>query len=1121
VSESPLRAADPNVQDLVLRARGYAPEWHPTSRTPALAVGQVFARYMELLRARLALAPGRSQLAFLDMLGTELLSAQAARAPLVFTLIEDSPVDVTLPEHSQVAAAAPPGPPSRTETAAGQSRPNPPPLFATEQTITLARSRLAALYSIDPGRDQFADHTRSHTGAFALFDNMRLTEHALYLGHDELFALTGNITVILAFSLESSARQESDVTDVEVRHRPTPCTCSGPCRCHDSGHNGDTAERTADSKSAETPGGARGVRLEWEYLTETGWLPLISHPEDDTTGGLRHDGQFTLTRECGPNAKKASYERRESFWLRGRLTTPLPPREMTGDALPIINDIRASVKFSRKGIVPDAAFNDGIPLDPTKDFYPFGQQPAPYATFYLASKDVFSRKGAEVSLDVELSQKGIESAPVTLAWEYYDGTGWNPLSVQPAADSKSAYRFTVNSATTSTARGTISFRCPRTWAESSVEGVRNYWLRARIVSGDYGHPAHLSTPPTRTITDVSNDGTVITVDGNGGYVGGESVELTPVGGTAVDAKVAARQGTDKLVLTTAIQDPPSFRGGGRIAPKSLAGSAPLLVPHTLTPPVVSSLTLGYAYLTDPQPLDHCLATNDFVFEDHTEACRWPDRTFMPLRAVADRQPAVHLGFTRPLPAGLISMFVAVPDSAYEDEGVNEASPYLWEYRSASGWTELGVLDETMGFRLSGLIQFVGPPDAVPVRGLEGDLFRLRARLKPGERTRTHHLAGFWINAVWATHSVRIDQEPLGTSDGHPWQTFRGQRRPVLADEKLEVQEWTGRGEHWQTFVQGVQDEDLRFERDRATNEVTAVWVRWHRRQHLYDSDVFARHYTVERANGLIRFGDGKHGLIPPAGRRVVLTYGSGGGVGGNVPAGAIHELHMAVPFVMSATNPVAAKGGAEVESCDLVRTRGAQQLRHRSRAVSREDLEWTAREASPEVARARCLPLTGVAGHAQRGWATIVIVPHSLDARPWPSAELRRRVREHLASRMVAALAPHVRVRGPRYVPVGVELECVPLRATDAADVEERLRDALNAFLHPLIGGPLKDGWRFGESVHLSQIAQVVHAVEGVDYARHISLSVDGRLFDQAVSVDVNSLIAPGQHQLRLLVGVA
>jgi hypothetical protein len=324
------------LDDLLRRVSGYTPEWSAAAPTTGLALMQVFARYMELLLTGLNQVPYRSVLAFLDMLGTHLLPAQPARAPLVFNLIEDSPVDVTLPVNSQVAVQAQPLAPSPLPLEQGRPLQPQPILFAADQTITLSRGRLATLYSIQPGSDEFADHTAHLTKGFALFDDLHLTEHAVYLGHDQLFALAGDITVLLSFTLEAGA--------------------------------------------------SRGLKTKWEYLTDSGWLPFTTLEQDDTTNGLRYDGQIVLRRECGPDAKKETFEGRLSYWLRGRLSTPLLPEGTGGQrTVPVLNDIRARVGFSKAELLPEAAFADVVPLDVTKDFYPFGQYPVRYSTLYLAS----------------------------------------------------------------------------------------------------------------------------------------------------------------------------------------------------------------------------------------------------------------------------------------------------------------------------------------------------------------------------------------------------------------------------------------------------------------------------------------------------------------------------------------------------------------------------------------------------------------------------------------------------------------------------------------------------------------------------------------------------------------
>ena len=104
------------------------------------------------------------------------------------------------------------------------------------------------------------------------------------------------------------------------------------------------------------------------------------------------------------------------------------------------------------------------------------------------------------------------------------------------------------------------------------------------------------------------------------------------------------------------------------------------------------------------------------------------------------------------------------------------------------------------------------------------------------------------------------------------------RSPVLAGETVEVEEWVGRGEGWRNALPELDERDIRFERDPVTRVPVAAWVRWSAREHFFDSHSRDRHYVIERATGTLRFGAN----APDAGRRISVSYSSGGGVAGNV-----------------------------------------------------------------------------------------------------------------------------------------------------------------------------------------------------------------------------------------------
>ena len=121
--------------ELVRDLPGYTPEWSPLEGGAAYAAMQAFARLAGIVNDRLNRVPDRNLLACLDMLGTHLLPAQAARVPLMFSVMPDAPVDVTLPAGSQVAAAPEPVAPS-LESDAKAPVPAEPVVFYNERPVT-------------------------------------------------------------------------------------------------------------------------------------------------------------------------------------------------------------------------------------------------------------------------------------------------------------------------------------------------------------------------------------------------------------------------------------------------------------------------------------------------------------------------------------------------------------------------------------------------------------------------------------------------------------------------------------------------------------------------------------------------------------------------------------------------------------------------------------------------------------------------------------------------------------------------------------------------------------------------------------------------------------------------
>lgn len=984
-------SAATQLERLEERLPGYLPEeLSPREGGAGHALLAVLAHYGELLEEALALAPDKQRLAFLDAMGVSLLPPRPARVPLAFELSPDAPVDVLLPEDSEVAASEPPPlPGSLGAAAAAQAAPadGGPIVFATDHAVSLARAPLVSVMSLVPAVDGQAEHRDSLLTGFRLFDDLDPVAHHLYLGHDTLFELSGSADVVLVAGLSA--------------------------------------------------GSGRRVGLAWEYLTAEGWLSF--EPVIDQTQGLRTDGEVLLRKVCGPKLQQAKVDGIESFWIRARVAEPLEPPGTPGAAAgtPVLDTVRASVRLREDDLPLDAALASGLPVDTSKDFFPLGELPQVGSSFVFACDEAFKREGAWLEVEIAPSTTSqADSTTAVLAWEYAGGDGrWHTLTANTEQLNKGAGRV-------------VGFGRPDDWEQTELAGERHFWARIRLTGGGYGGPAQY---------------------------------------TVKDGKVE-------------VSNPPK-------------------------PPQLARLSVSYAYETAPTELDHALTLNGAEFRDVTSAFRWGRANVTPFRPVEDREPSVYLGFDAPLPIGLVSLFAEV--AGVEGAGVaTRSTPFVWEYRSASGWSELAVLDETGGFRASGMIQFIGPGDAGRSVGPGGELHWVRARMKAAEaQPDPLAVASLRLNAAWATNRRAVTGEVAGRSDGTPRLTIALRNRPVLPGQRVEVQEWHGSGREWESLFRDVDPAALRYERD-AEGRVTAVWVTWQERRHLHSSAATDRHYVIERTAGLLSFGDGSSGRIPPPGAPIAATYRYGGGTRGNVGPGRVAQLHSAVPFVASVTNPVAASGGAEAEAAPAsgeaavldVRARGGHALRHRDRALAPDDFAWIARDASAEVAVARCLPGAGPEGDGQPGWVTVVIAPAGAEREPQPSQELLRHVRTALAERAPAAIAANVRVVGPSYRRVSVVAEVVLDDPERAAETEEALRARLDAYLHPLSGGADGRGWGFGEDVPLSGVAAVIERTPGVAYARNAQLLADGAVQGDRVNVEADRLPAAGRHLVKLTV---
>ncbi|MDT5269291.1 MAG: hypothetical protein QOH49_1477, partial [Acidobacteriota bacterium] len=351
--------------------------------------------------------------------------------------------------------------------------------------------------------------------------------------------------------------------------------------------------------------------------------------------------------------------------------------------------------------------------------------------------------------------------------------------------------------------------------------------------------------------------------------------------------------------------------------------------------------------------------------------------------------------------------------------------------------------------------------------------------------------GLYLNTAWGVQSETVRDEIVGSSAGIADQQYTLTKFPVIAEE-IWVDELATLTESERKTKAELTPEKVREVKDDAGN-LTRFYILWDATEDLAETGAADRVYAIDRTFGQVRFGDGVHGTVPPIGKdNINATYRAGGGSRGNVAAGLIVTLRTTIPFVDSVLNPAAAGGGSDTELVESAIVRGPRSIKHRGRAVTAEDFEQLAREASQTVARVKSLSNFNDRGEYETNWVTVIIVPGSADARPTPSPQLRYRVEQYLRERAASSVAfpGQVKVSGPAYVEVTINADIYAASIDLAPQVEADAVAALEAFLHPLTGGYTQSGWEFGRLPCLSDFYGLLEAVNGMDHIENLRMTL-------------------------------
>ncbi|PYQ41973.1 MAG: hypothetical protein DMF77_14470 [Acidobacteria bacterium] len=391
-----------------------------------------------------------------------------------------------------------------------------------------------------------------------------------------------------------------------------------------------------------------------------------------------------------------------------------------------------------------------------------------------------------------------------------------------------------------------------------------------------------------------------------------------------------------------------------------------------------------------------------------------------------------------------------------------------------------------------------------------ELYWLRVRLDQNTYPagRAPRLVYLLPNSVDAENLTTEGEESgrLGNSNGRAEQFFDFPDRPVeAASLKVEVRidgvarAWTrvddffasGRpeGDEPEAEADGPEDPDIEHV-DERREEV----------------------FVLDTTAGRVKFGDGEHGAIPPAGAEIVATFWRhGGGAAGNkVGPGAVKTMVTQIAGIEKVSNFRPAAGGADEEDVEQFVKNTPARLLSQDRAVTERDFEALALSVDG-VRKARALGgrHPDFPGVEVPGAVTVLVVPDSDARRPDPSAELIRSV--CVAFEGARLITTEVYAAAPRFIEIRVEarLFAEPEAAFDKVATEARKR--LDEFLSPRnrqFGEDVSPAAIYAELFGRSRQGTQVRSVED------LLVYVDGHQHDtrRPVPVAPDAIVYPGTH---------
>jgi hypothetical protein len=975
----------------------YMPEQFPTADKVAnqgvqAALIAAAARHAELIIQRLNQVPNKNLLAFLDLLGASQLPPQAARVPLTFFLAQGSSTDAVVPAGTSVATTASNGQAALT--------------FQTEQELIVTATQLTSVLVRDPLSDRFADYSAialtSNTDGVPIFAANQPIEHSFYIGSNALFSLPSIQSISLTLQLKDITNFDSKQLQWEIWDGQ-----SGVALKLDQGNVTVSDTVLSDTVLSDT---VLSDTLAFRFITPPA-MPLQS------------------IQAFPPNR-----------WLRCRLSRPITSlisQEISAQQLPEVQSMRLQVTAGQSQLPIDAAFSNQTPVDLKQPFFPFGQKPRFGDTLYLACQEAFAFAGSQVSLSFEAADPtalGMVVPPDNqkpqpqLQWEFWNGQIWKIIGTSNRSGAiANSDNFVDNTqAFTKIGTNTVQFTLSDQPQQLNINGTNNFWIRIRMIAGDYGKEAQYTQDNKANITSFT-----------------PASFLPPVINTI----------TVGYTLTTAASLPEQILTYNDFTYQAINPSAPF-TPFQPLEDATQTLYLGFqppaGQAFPNRPLNLYWSIAETLYDTSPpplSAVKWEYWNGNRWTALTVKDGTQNLSHS-----GLVEFLVPADFALRQEFGIEQ----YW-LRLVSGATDANtprlhqLIPNTVYATQSTTIEqeILGSS-----QGTANQVFRTaQVPVLSGQTVQVRELEQVGNRQAIANSNLLNQNENQNNIQNRNQNSNRNIIQPA-------VEVWI----EWQEVPDfyGSEVGDRHYTLNHLTGEITFGDGLNGRIPPLGANNVRIQYQTgggtagncianrVVELKTTIPFIDRVSNLIPAT---------------GGTDAESLDALKDRAPRVVR-------HGGRAVTIEDY------------------EDLAMLASPAVARVKCLPGRNPTTIdlqPPPVDPGFVSVVIVPQSTDLKPIPSLELVKRVQTYLEANAVPTV--NITVIGPVYIQVSITAEISLQNLDRTREVDLALHQSLTRFLHPLTGGFDGKGWIFGREPHKSDLYALLESIPGVDHIRSLTVT--------------------------------